>query len=392
MVSAWAIEALGRDFYGIEQMLYTISSLYEDDVAQVGRDLWANKAKSPQKSLAKFMVFMRNIQLKGHLLWSAALDIVTSDAQTAIEPIRKFITASNSQRYSFDETKVYSIIGHPTVGIRHVIFQSFLRVPDMNKDVDQGGGDLINTQGFYDLWEHIEIVPQSNGFQLKSGHWGTFLKALPGDGANVVQTRDGGEMGCLWQIEKIGVDVTRSYFGKFTGIKTVHGTLWAEGITRTGRSVLTTAPQVSQLTQFTIEQVEDGSQSVYVISPSGRYLTENSFTGSYDLVEEPTSDSIFVVEDLEDNFFALKGFSTAYASTEPGTSSLVKAEWVQGDWEKLQRVNAPDDAYHVVSAFGTYLYVDGPPEAEVYLHDGTPGYESKWEIVSDQEDISAMFE
>ena len=246
MVSAWAIEALGRGFYGIEQMLYTISSLYEDDVAQVGRDLWANKAKSPQKSLAKFMVFMRNIQLKGHLLWSAALDIVTSDAQTAIEPIRKFITASNSQRYSFDETKVYSIIGHPTVGIRHVIFQSFLRVPDLNKDVDQGGGDLINTQGFYDLWEHIEIVPQSNGFQLKSGHWGTFLKALPGDGANVVQTRDGGEMGCLWQIEKIGVDVTRSYFGKFTGIKTIHGTLWAEGITRTGRSVLTTAPQVSK--------------------------------------------------------------------------------------------------------------------------------------------------
>ena len=41
---------------------------------------------------------------------------------------------------------------------------------------------------------------------------------------------------------------------------------------------------------------------MYVISPSGRYLTENSFTGSYDLVEEPTSDSIFVVEDLEDNF------------------------------------------------------------------------------------------
>ena len=250
MVSAWAIEALGRDFYGVEQMLYTISSLYEDDVAQVGRDLWANKAKSPQKSLAKFMVFMRNIQLKGHLLWSAALDIVTSDAQTAVEPIRKFITASNSQRYSFDETKVYSIIGHPTVGIRHVIFQSFLRVPDLNKDADQGGGDLINTQGFYDLWEHIEIVPQSNGFQLKSGHWGTYLKALPGDGANVVQTRDGGEMGCLWQIEKIGVDVTRSYFGKFTGIKTVHGTLWAEGITRTGRSVLTTAPQVRIIMEF----------------------------------------------------------------------------------------------------------------------------------------------
>ena len=47
--------------------------------------------------------------------------------------------------------------------------------------------------------------------------------------------------------------------------------------------------------------------------------------------------------------FSLKGFSTAYTSTEPGLSSLVKSEWVQGDWEKLQRVNAPDDAYHIVS-------------------------------------------
>ena len=248
MVSAWAIEALGRGFYGIEQMLFTVGRLYEDDVGQVGRDLWANKAKSPQKSLSSFMVFMRNIQLKGHLLWSASLDLVSGDAKSAIEPIRKFITASNSQRYSFDETKVYDIIGHPVVGIRHVIFQSFLRVPDMNKDVEEGGGEYINTQGFYDLWENIKLVPQaSGGFQLKSGHWGTFLKALPGDGAAVVQTRDGNEIGCTWQIEKIGVDVTRSYFGKFTGIKTVHGTLWAEGITRTGRSVLTTAAQVERL-------------------------------------------------------------------------------------------------------------------------------------------------
>ena len=245
MVSAWAIETLGRGFYGIEQMLFTISQLYEEDVAQVGRDLWSNKAKSPQKSLGLFMAFMRNIQLKGHLLWSAALDIVTSDAQTAIQPIRAFITASNSQRYSFDETKVYDIVGHPVVGVRHVIFQSFLRVPDMNKPEEEGGGEFINTQGFYDLWEHIKLVPLSTGgFHLKSGHWGTFLKALPGDGGGVVQTRDGGEIGCTWQIEKIGVDVTRSYFGKFTGIKTVHGTLWAEGITRTGRSVLTTASQV----------------------------------------------------------------------------------------------------------------------------------------------------
>ena len=108
---------------------------------------------------------------------------------------------------------------------------------------------------------------ESGGFRLKSGHFKTFLKAESGDGAYVEQTRDENEMGCLWQIQPIGVDVTRTYFGTFTGIKTVHGTLWAEGITRSGRHVLTTAAQVSSLTQFTIQQVEEGSTSVYVVSP-----------------------------------------------------------------------------------------------------------------------------
>ena len=56
--------------------------------------------------------------------------------------------------------------------------------------------------------------------------------------------------------------------------------------------------------------------------------------------------------------FSLKGFSTAYTSTEPGLSSLVKSEWVQGDWEKLQRVNAPDDAYHIVSGIKFFICID----------------------------------
>ena len=31
-------------------------------------------------------------------------------------------------------------------------------------------------------------------------------------------------------------------------------------------------------------------------------MTENSFSGSYDLVAEPATESIFVIEDLDDNF------------------------------------------------------------------------------------------
>ena len=72
-----------------------------------------------------------------------------------------------------------------------------------------------------------------------------------------------------------------------------------------------------------------------------------------------------MVEDLEDNFvskrvvlqtiinlmfkFALRGFSTAYANTEPGSSSLVSASWEADDNVKLQRVNAPNDDFHIIS-------------------------------------------
>ena len=104
---------------------------------------------------------------------------------------------------------------------------------------------------------------------------------------------------------------------------------------------------------------------MYVISPSGKYLSENAYSSTYDLLDEPTNESVFMVEDLEDNFvstrlslriylnimfkFALRGFSTAYANTEPGSSSLVSASWGVDDNVKLQRVNAPNDAFHIIS-------------------------------------------
>ena len=50
---------------------------------------------------------------------------------------------------------------------------------------------------------------------MKSAAHGTFLKALPSDNSYVEQTRDENELGTDWRIERIGVDVTRSYFGDF---------------------------------------------------------------------------------------------------------------------------------------------------------------------------------
>ena len=50
---------------------------------------------------------------------------------------------------------------------------------------------------------------------MKSAAHGTYLKALPSDNSFVEQTRDENELGTEWRIERIGVDVTRSYFGDF---------------------------------------------------------------------------------------------------------------------------------------------------------------------------------
>ena len=44
---------------------------------------------------------------------------------------------------------------------------------------------------------------------------------------------------------------------------------------------------------------------MYVISPSGKYLSENAYSSTYDLLDEPTNESVFMVEDLEDNFVSI---------------------------------------------------------------------------------------
>ena len=59
------------------------------------------------------------------------------------------------------------------------------------------------------------ILVDTGKFKMKSAAHGTYLKALPSDNSYVEQTRDENELGTDWRIERIGVDVTRSYFGDF---------------------------------------------------------------------------------------------------------------------------------------------------------------------------------
>ena len=61
------------------------------------------------------------------------------------------------------------MIGHPTVGIQHVVFQSLIRVPDFNNEgmngADRDNEWRINTQSYLSDWEKIEIIPGKNRFE-----------------------------------------------------------------------------------------------------------------------------------------------------------------------------------------------------------------------------------
>ena len=52
---------------------YVQSRLYDDTVSQIGREIHQNGSRSPQVQMSGFISYMRNLQLKGYLLWSVGL-------------------------------------------------------------------------------------------------------------------------------------------------------------------------------------------------------------------------------------------------------------------------------------------------------------------------------
>ena len=52
---------------------YVQSRLYHDTVSQIGREIHQNGSRSPQVQMSGFISYMRNLQLKGYLLWSVGL-------------------------------------------------------------------------------------------------------------------------------------------------------------------------------------------------------------------------------------------------------------------------------------------------------------------------------
>ena len=107
-------------------------------------------------------------------------------------------------------------------------------------------------------------------------------------------------IGTLWRAEYR--DTPLSVFGAVRGIKTVHGTFWAEGRTRLGNSVMTTTEKTSKLTAFSIVPVSDVSTDIYVVSPTGKYATYNPLNSKITLNEEPSIYSEFTPKSIDDEY------------------------------------------------------------------------------------------
>lgn len=391
-VTLWANECLIMGSDGIEETLFSLDLLYDNLVGSVGEDL--GDSDSPATDLNGFILYMRTLQLKGHLVWSIAIDITTQDAAQTVVPIQKYTERTDAQALLFDDTSFYDTIGGgPLVAIRSVIYQSYIRISN-------DGHSDVNTQAYASDWEHVNLEPQgSNVFKMKTFH-NTYLQAISGDDMNVTQSYDSSAAGCLWTVQKLDNSMTRNYFGAVTGIKTVHGTLWAEGRTRSGSSVLTTSLRVSDLTQFTIAQV-GVTDNAYILSPSGLYLTSEPLTGKLTLELNPAENSIFEVEALDDEFFAIKSLSGSYARSAPGALAKVDSLSTSvGDWNKLARVDAPTSVYNIISEYGTYMVATGPPIEEDWGKMSPPvqtttgdgsSIEGKWEMISTWEDIDSLF-
>ena len=68
---------------------------------------------------------MRSLQLKGHILWGVALDIITDDEEQSLKPLEDFAVKSERQqgKVSFKDNVMKIFGGGVTVGIKTMLYQ-----------------------------------------------------------------------------------------------------------------------------------------------------------------------------------------------------------------------------------------------------------------------------
>ena len=88
-VQTWAAEVLELDDDGVEQNLFGLNLLYDSIIASATGQLYGENAPSnPSLKLTSFQQYLRTLQLKGYLLWSFSLDLMTGDPAQSVYPIQ----------------------------------------------------------------------------------------------------------------------------------------------------------------------------------------------------------------------------------------------------------------------------------------------------------------
>jgi hypothetical protein len=134
----------------------------------------------------------------------------------------------------------------------------------------------------------------------------------------VIQTRNKNDIGTLWRAELRDSPLT--VFGAVRGIKTAHGSYWAEGRTRVGNSVMTTTDKTSKLTAFSIIPVSDIKSDIYIVSPTGKYATYNQLTSKITLEDEPSIYSEFAAKSIDDKYVSQPFFNYMRTKIRSGCS------------------------------------------------------------------------
>jgi len=68
---------------------------------------------------------MRSLQLKGHILWGVAVDIITDDEEQSLKPLEDFAVKSARQqgKVSLKDNFIKILGGGVTVGIKTMLYQ-----------------------------------------------------------------------------------------------------------------------------------------------------------------------------------------------------------------------------------------------------------------------------
>ena len=92
---------------------------------------------------------MNSTRYEGHLIWATCLSIIYEDDSRTISAVADYVAKRKLQDEKITKEFFISAIGGGVVvGIRHILFQSYVRLPKIEEQFNMGE---VNTQSYMDM-------------------------------------------------------------------------------------------------------------------------------------------------------------------------------------------------------------------------------------------------